>query len=257
MNRNFYLQSSLLAQSGFQHAFFTRLGGVSDGVYRSLNFSLSVGDSENNVEENFSCAAEVLGTLPSQICHLAQVHGAVARVLEKHESRDQVRMEQADALVSLAAGPACGVLTADCVPILMGDRLSGAAAAIHVGWRGAVRGVIRSAVAQLRHALGAEGDLIAAIGPRISALAFEVSEEVAAQLQASSPGDEVVLTKPGFKPHVDLGRLARAQLSALGVAEERVDEVGGCTLSVPDLYYSYRRDGPRSGRHLSAIVPRR
>jgi copper oxidase (laccase) domain-containing protein len=138
--------------------------------------------------------------------------------------------------------------------------------AVHAGWRGVVAGVIEAGVSCLREQSGARslrygmaggGRLLAAIGPHISRQAFEVSEDVAAQLAAVCPGPSPIERRPGrAKPHVDLRLIATQKLLALGLAEADVDQVGGCTVLDERLYFSFRRDGKRSGRHLSAIVPR-
>jgi hypothetical protein len=99
-------------------------------------------------------------------------------------------------------------------------------------------------------------DLLAAIGPHISVAAFEVSEDVAGELSSAVPGVDAVVRKRGAKPHVDLRKLVRAQLLGQGFSGTAVDDVQGCTVSDPDLFFSYRRDGAVSGRHLSAVVAR-
>jgi copper oxidase (laccase) domain-containing protein len=119
-----------------------------------------------------------------------------------------------------------------------------------------VADVVGAAVARLSELAGGSAELVAAIGPHISAAAFEVGEEVALELDRAAPGNEVVRREPGRKPHVDLRRALRAQLRRVGLRDEAIDDVGGCTVGEPELYFSYRRDGPRSGRHLSAIVSR-
>ncbi len=251
------LTSPLLDAAGFRHAFFTRLGGVSTGPYASLNFSTAVGDAAAPVRENLRRAGLHLGVGAERVFFASQVHGADVLELLGEEDREQVLLERrVDAIFSLKPGLACGVRTADCVPILVGDRKSGAGLAIHAGWRGTVLGVIEAAIGRLRERLGAAGDLIAAIGPHISVAAFEVSEEVASELSACSPVPDVVDRSRGEKPHVDLRRIVRGKLEVLGLGSEDVDDVLGCTVGEPARLFSYRRDGKQSGRHLSAVVPR-
>lgn len=251
-----FLDSALLRQAGFRHAFFTRNGGVSAGPYESLSFSESVGDLPENVRENLARAAVVLGVEPARLFFLSQVHGRTAHVVDGGSRRDDVVRTEGDVLLSADPGVACGVRSADCVPVLVADRRSGAVAAVHAGWRGVVAGAVESAVERLRALVGGELDLIAAIGPHISLQAFEVSEDVAAELLRSSPDPGVVERPPGARPHVDLRRIARAKLTALGLAPHAIDDVPGCTVLDRARFFSYRRDGARSGRHLSAIVPR-
>lgn len=252
-----FLESPLLKAAGFRHAFFTRRGGVSEGPFESLSFSESVGDDPAAVRENRLRAARVLGVEENAVLYLSQVHGnAVVEVDGSSNAKELLRIE-GDALVSRAPTVACGVRSADCVPVLLADPTSGAVAAAHAGWRGTVRGVVESAVKRLREASGSgEARLIAAIGPHISLAAFEVSEEVAAELVAASPDPGVVSRSFGHKPHVDLRRVVRAKLRLLGLDDEAIDDVLGCTVGEPERFFSFRRDGARSGRHLSAIVAR-
>lgn len=251
-----YLQSELLSRAGFRHAFFTRAGGVSTGPYESLSFSVAVGDSPDNVRRNLELAASVLGVTASRIYFLSQVHGAVTRAVDGTLSRESVLEQEGDAVLSTVTDLACGVRSADCVPVLVGDRRSGAAVAIHAGWRGVVRGAVESGVSELRRIASSEGELVAAIGPHIRERAFEVSPDVAAELAAASPVPAVSTPPGGGKPHVSLARIVTAKLVALGVAERDIDDVGGCTMLEPERFFSFRREGKVGGRHLSAIVPR-
>ncbi|HYP98393.1 MAG TPA: peptidoglycan editing factor PgeF [Polyangiaceae bacterium] len=249
-----FLESALLRGAGFRHAFFTRKGGVSQGAYSSLSFSVAAGDSERNVAQNVERAATVLDVASSRIHFLSQVHGRVTINLTGNETQSELIQREGDALVSRTPGLACGVRSADCVPVLLADRRSGAVAAAHAGWRGAVNGIVSSAVEALR-ALAPNPDLIAAIGPHISLAAFEVSEDVAQTLLDASR-DPLIVDRSQAKPHVDLRRMLRAELQALGLSHTDIDDVWGCTVLQPEHFFSFRRDGKASGRHLSAIVPR-
>lgn len=249
--------SPLLARAGFRHAFFTRLGGVSTGPFESLSFSTAVGDDPSHVDENLRRAAGVLGVDAANILYLSQVHGREAHFYRTTERRENLITLEGDAIGGTSHAAAYGVRSADCIPILIGDQSSGAVMAIHAGWRGVVAGVIEAGVRRLREGVGGAGRLLAAIGPHISGPAFEVSEEVAAELRAVSPVPEAIQRRPnGARPHVDLRLIATQKLLTLGLTENAIDQVGGCTVLDPHHYFSFRRDGKRSGRHLSAIVPR-
>jgi YfiH family protein len=256
MNDAACLFSPLLEAVGFRHAFFTRQGGVSRGPYESLSFSLAVGDDKEHVAENFRRAAGVLGVQAGRIYYLSQVHGRQTRLADGNEPADAFVRHEGDAVVALGGELACAVRSADCVPVLLGDLETGAVAAVHAGWRGVVAGVVGAAVQALRAETGRSGDLVAAIGPHISFSAFEVGEDVALELRAASEAPNVVLATPE-RFRVDLRRIVRAQLRAAGLGEHSVDDVFGCTASEPARSFSFRRDGPKSGRHLSAIVPGR
>jgi YfiH family protein len=249
-----FLESALLRNAGFRHAFFTRNGGVSAGAYASLSFSVAAGDSAPNVRQNLERAGVALGVEASRIHFLSQVHGNTTHTLLGAEDQSKLIELEGDALISQAPKLACGVRSADCVPVLLADRQSGAVAAAHAGWRGAVQGVVSSAIVALRE-LVPDADLIAAIGPHISQAAFEVSDDVAAAILAASH-DPAIVDRSGEKPHVDLRRMLRAELRFQGLADSAIDDVWGCTVSEPARFFSFRRDGKYSGRHLSAIVPR-
>lgn len=252
------LESPLLTRAGFCHAFFTREGGVSQPPWDSLNFAISTGDHPAAVQENLTRAARLLGVEPGCLYFLSQVHGTVARVLSGDEPWDEVVRSRGDITLTRAPKVAAGVRTADCTPVLLADRASGAVVAIHSGWRGTVANVVGVGVAALRELAGGRGDLCAAIGPHIERCCFEVGPDVAAELaRASSAGEAAVIA--GERPHVDLRRIVRAQLEAEGLLAEAIDDVAGCTVCARGasgelLFHSYRRDGKRSGRMLSAIV---
>lgn len=250
-----HLTSPILRTAGFRHAFFTRRGGASEGPFATLNFSVTVGDAPERVAENFRRAASVLGVPVGRLYFASQVHGSNARLVEPHEDREAIMACEADAVIATASGVACAVRSADCIPILIGERRSGAVAAIHAGWRGVVRRVVGAGVARLRAAIGGDGDLVAAIGPHISVAHFEVSDDVAAELRGASQDSDVVVTGRA-KPRVDLRRTVRAQLRELGLANDAIDDVPGCTFGDAERFFSFRRDGAISGRHLSAIVAR-
>ncbi len=255
------LESSLLRAAGFRHAFFTRRGGVSKGPYESLNFSTSVGDDPESVAANFARAASALGVDEERLFFLSQVHGAAVTVLSEPDvhragARRSIAEREGDALASSVPGVVCGVRTADCVPILVGDRRSGAVVAIHAGWRGVVRGAVAAGVRRLAELSGSSaGEFVAAIGPHIGSTAFEVGEDVALELERVAAGVSCV-SRSGPKPVVALAPIVRQQLLMEGLPPGAVDHVPGCTFSDPERFFSFRRDGKVGGRHYSAIVAR-
>ncbi len=254
-----HLLSPLLAHAGFRHAFFTRVGGASQGPFESLSFSTAVGDDPEHVDENLRRAGALLGVGSEHILYLSQVHGREARFYAEPTLRSNTITLEGDCIGGSATDCAYGVRSADCVPVLIADDVSGAVMAVHAGWRGVALGAVAAGIECLRKNLPSGGRLLAAIGPHISGAAFEVSEEVASQLLAACPSrsKRALLRRAGSeKPHVDLRFIVTEQLLSLGVDGSAIDQVGGCTRLVPEQYFSFRRDGKRSGRHLSAIVPR-
>jgi YfiH family protein len=183
-----------------------------------------------------------------------QVHGA--RVVLASDAIDVAGRprEEADAIVADAESGvhAVGVRVADCVPILVGDRRVGAVAAIHAGWRGIVAGVVGAAIAELGKF--ASKDYVAAIGPCIEACCFEVGIDVAEAIARAAGDALVVVARDGEKARVDLRRAVHAQLAKAHVHD--VEDVPGCTKCDASRFFSYRRDGEASGRHIAVIAAR-
>lgn len=262
-------RSPLLIEEGFQHAFFTRRGGVSLPPYDTLSFSVAGGDDPLAVLENRRRAARALGVRERALHYLSQVHGTEAQVLTPTDDPDEVVRRVGDITVSSSPGVACGVRSADCVPVLLADRVTGSVAAVHSGWKGTLARASVIGVERLRAIIDGRSDIIAAIGPCISVCCFEVGDDVASLLcQASSAGASALshgrATESARRrtgrveptPRIDLRKIVRAQLIECGIAEESIEDVEGCTVCSPELFHSYRRDGERSGRMLSAIAPR-
>lgn len=253
------LRSELLDRHGFRHGFSLRTGGASAPPFDTLNLGRAVGDDPGSVAENHRRFAEAVGYGPERLFEVSQVHGPKVRVVTPDDVPDTVRCEQADALVAAADAldVAVGVRVADCIPLLLADPVRGAVAAVHAGWRGTVARVVDRAIDALERDCGVRaGDLLAAVGPHIRVAAFEVGEDVAAEIAGQAHGEDVVRTGRDARPHVNLAHVVRAQLRARGLVGERIDDVGGCTMAEPERFFSYRRDGKRSGRHLAVIVPR-
>jgi YfiH family protein len=183
-----------------------------------------------------------------------QVHGARAVLAEEAAVTSLAGgatslaggAQEADALVARpsSGSVAVGVRVADCVPVLVASTETGAVAAIHAGWRGVVAGVVPAGVELL-----GRGALLAAIGPCIGACCFEVGADVADRIG-------FVTRRAGDKAYVDLRAAVRAQLRALGLTDDAIDDVPGCTKHEPDRFHSFRRDGANSGRMLAAIATR-
>lgn len=242
------LHSPHLKQAGILHAFSTRLGGVSEPPYASLNLGRSVGDLPEHVRENHVRLANAVGYDPERLFERSQVHGNAVYEVHKGDVPESVREGKSDALVARRTGDAIGVRVADCVPVLVADPVSRNVAAVHAGWRGVANGVVLEALKVLG---GDPSKYIAAIGPSIGPCCFEVGDEVASQL-AEAVADGIVLRRGPTKPHVDLWRAVEIQLHHAGV--RTVDTLGECTQCGRDKFFSYRGEGPQSGRMLAVIV---
>ncbi len=222
-----------------------------------LNLGWGLGDDPTSLRRNHREFAEAVGYRVEDLYQVQQVHGS--RVLNTTRWRGErgrsATWPEADALWSRRPGDALAVRVADCVPVLLVDPDSGAAAAVHAGWRGVSAGVVAKAI----RCLGGGRGLWAAVGPHIGPCCFEVGEEVVAQVLAGCPvGAEQTVARRdwnGTKPHLDLGQAVRLQITGAGVDAGNIEVLGGCTCCEPDRFFSYRRDGSDAGRHLAVILP--
>ena len=250
--RSLLLFADNLARAGFPHGFSTR--GGPGGELGAFDFGPTAEPSQ--VTDNVRLFAEAARFVPGELRQVTQVHGA--RVVDADAMRDDpAAREEADALVLAPGGRsharAVGVRVADCVPLLVGARDRRCVAAIHAGWRGVVAGVVGGALAKME-----SRELVAAVGPCIGPCCFEVGADVAAQI-AEACGDPGVIVcgereegEDGAKVRVDLRRAVQAQLTRAGVRD--IEQVQGCTKCEPERFFSFRRDGERSGRHLAVIA---
>lgn len=227
------------------HAFTTtRAGGVSVDNFAGLNLADHVGDDGQRVAENRRRLIS-LGNLPGEPLWLTQVHGS--RVVN---ATAVARNAQADGSYADRPGIVCAVLTADCVPVFLCDRLGQRVGIVHVGWRGLAAGVVEKALGQFGNS---RSDVLAWLGPAIGPRAFEIGEEVKNALDDRHPGFDSCFTKaPGARKWMaNLYALVRRRLRHAGVDNCYQDE-SLCTFSQPDRFFSYRRDRD-CGRMASVI----
>lgn len=250
---------ALAARSGVRHAFFTRQGGVSKGVYGSLNVGYGSDDARDAITENRQRAMAAFGLPVTALNTVYQFHSAEVIVADRHW--DPTNAPHADAMVTDRPGIALGILTADCVPVLFagetgdGRQVVGAA---HAGWRGAISGVLASTVAAME-GLGLRRDTLrAAIGPCIGVKSYEIGPEFPAPFLEQDP-QNARFFRPGIRrghPMFNIAGYVRSRLESLLVAE--FDVIDADTCAEEDRFFSYRRKTltgePDYGRELSAIV---
>ncbi len=253
------IESPLLAEkagNAATHGFFTRIGGVSDGIYRGLNVGLGSNDIRENVVENRLRVSRWFGVAPDRLATVHQVHSP--DVVAVDERYDGTRVE-ADGLVTATPGLILGVLTADCGPILFCDPEARVAGAAHAGWKGALYGVLENTIAAMER-LGARRERIAAsLGPSIGPRNYEVGPEFVERFLAVDKDYERYFTpsdKPGHAMF-DLPGLTTDRLTKAGVSAESLDL---CTYPDEERFFSYRRTTHRAepdyGRQISAIMIR-
>jgi YfiH family protein len=247
---------SLSALPGIRHAFFTRTGGVSSGVYASLNGGVGSGDASQNVAENRARMAAALSVRPERFLSAYQIHSPDVVVAETPWASSA--RPRADAIVTREPELAIGVSTADCGPVLFADPQARVVGAAHAGWRGALAGVLEATLAAMER-LGADRRrIVAAAGPMIRQPNYEVGPDLIERFVAADR-DNGRFFKPAERAgHAlfDLAGYVGARLDRAGVAG--VEDLELCTYSDPELFYSYRRAThrfePDYGRHINATA---
>lgn len=250
------IESALFGSGrGVRHGFFTRQGGVSTGLYASLNCGLGSGDNPGDVARNRARCADRLGVEADGLVTAFQVHGTtVADVTAPWAENARPR---ADALVTARRGVAIGILTADCTPVLLADHKAGVIGAAHAGWKGAKAGVIDAVVtAMIRHGAKA-ANIVAVIGPTIGAASYEVGPEFRRAFLDDDPEAERFFTNgANGRPHFDLPGFVARRLRMLNLAA--IDRVDADTCADAERFFSYRRSCHAGegdyGRQLSAIA---
>lgn len=245
----------MLSAAGFLHGFAARHGGTSEPPFATLNLGIAIApgaeDPLERVEENLKRLLAAAGLAGRRLVRVTQVHGTDTLVAERIAEGPR---READALVAADPAFAVAIRMADCVPVLLACPRTGRVAAVHAGWRGLVGGTIESAVAALERQGVDRGGLVAAIGPCIGVAAYEVGPEVAAICRDAGLAAAVCAGRP--REHLDCFRAAVIRLEAAGIDEARIDGSPLCTFALADEFFSYRRDGARSGRLAAIIGPR-
>lgn len=241
---------------GIRHAFFTRAGGVSEGPFSSLNCGFGSDDLPDRVAENRARAVARLGLPAAALCTAYQCHGSDAASVDQPWGWRQA--PRVDAMVTARLGIALGILTADCAPVLFAADGAGVIGAAHVGWKGALAGVIESTVAAMIR-LGAEaGKIRAAVGPCIGRESYEVGAEFRTVFESDDMASAEFFRplETAAKFRFDLAAYVGRRLAALELAEVAV--LGQDTLTDEGRFFSYRRacqhGEPEYGRCLSAIA---
>lgn len=252
-----YMSSTLI---GARHAFTTRFGGVSTGIFSSLNLGSNRGDDLEAVRENYRRVCALMGAGVDEAAVTRQVHGAVVRTVsaaDRHVCLSAVPYE-ADGLVTAEKNLPLLCFTADCVPALLCDAEAGVIAAVHCGWRGSVGDILKNAV-EAMCALGAKpASICAALGPAIGKCCFETDDDVPQAVEAYLGGDAegLFVRRADGKTLVDLRGANKRRLVQLGLREEHVDVSEECTFCSHDRYWSHRYTRGRRGSQAAAIVLR-
>ncbi len=249
-----FLQAPLLSDSrGLEHAFMTRVGGVSPAPFKGLNFGGD--DSLSNISANMELLGAHFNLPPGGVATVSQIHGTHVVVMDK-KWNPLAKRPCGDAIITAEPHLAIGILTADCVPVLLYDPCSGVIAAVHAGWRGLTGGALRESIrAMSAHFSVRPENISAAIGPHIGTCCYEVSEDLVHAFEAAGFKSDAYFSRRDSSIHLDLGGAVFDALTGLGLERDNISRPGPCTSCSASLYYSYRRD-KITGRHLSFIMKR-
>src|SRR6516225_5872064 len=250
------VEATSLALTGIRHGFFTRAGGVSSGLYASLNGGVGSRDDAGKVLENRVRMAAALGVEPRRLLTAYQTHSPNVVVAEAPWTTEN--RPRADAIVTRMRALAIGVTTADCGPVLFADPRAGVIGAAHAGWRGALTGVIEATIAAMERLGAARCQIRAVIGPMIRQSSYEVGPDLVARFGAEDPASHRFFAPATRNGHAmfDLSGYIAMRLKLGGV--DQVEDLGLCTYADPARFFSYRRTTHRAetdyGRHVNAIA---
>ena len=247
---------SLAALDGISHGFFTRAGGVSQGVYATLNGGVGSSDAPDKVRENRARMAAALGVKPDRLLSAYQIHSPNVVMADKPWPGDQ--RPHADGIVTRTPGLAIGISTADCGPVLFADRRARVIGAAHAGWKGALTGVLEATIKAMESVGADRSGIRATLGPMIRQPNYEVGPEFVDRFH----NDDAISAR-FFKPSAraghamfDLSGYIAARLSRAGI--NHFEDLGLCTFAEPDRFFSYRRTTKLAeadyGRHVNAIA---
>ena len=251
------LAGNLRDRRGLRHGFFGRAGGVSKGIYASLNCGFGSGDETDRVAENRARAMRQTGLRPDNLVTAYQTHSQRVALVEEPWARGDA--PQVDAMVTVKAGIALGILHADCAPVLFADAEARVVGAAHAGWRGALDGVLEATLAEMQRQGADLARVAAAIGPCIAQASYEVGPEFRTRfIEAESGNGQFFAGSPSRPQHFqfDLEGYAASRLARAGV--RNVERLGCDTCGESDIFFSFRRrtlDGGKDyGRNISLIA---
>ncbi len=238
------------------HGFSTRVGGVSTGPFKSLDLGLSSGGDRDLVEINRCVFLKALGGGNPETYTVRQVHGTrVLRIDPETLSLEAARKMEADALMTDRPGVAIGVLTADCVPVLMVDPVNRSVAAVHAGRVGSLQSLVSRVLEAMHRDFGSSPQAIhAAVGPCIERDCYEISADMADAIDSGPQGGSALVQKENGVHVLDLRKMNHEQLRDAGVPEKQIYHADLCTACHPRTFYSYRRSQAKATGRMMAVI---
>lgn len=250
---------SFRSAGGVVHGFSTRIGGVSGGIYTSLNLGANRGDGREAVRENYRRFCEAVGADRDKMVFSSQIHGETVRTVtaaDAGKGLDRVTDFDADGLITDVPGLPLVIFSADCLPILLYDPVRSVVAAVHAGWRGTALGIAGNAVQKMRDCYGSDpADILAAIGPGISKCCFETHEDVPNAMTEAMGASALPFLQalPAGKFRVDLKGLNALRLRRSGLSRAHIAVSGDCTACLPEKYWSHRVTQGERGSQAAII----
>ena len=246
---------------GFVHGFSTRLGGVSEGIYSSMNLSFTRGDKEEAVRENYNRISAALGFSPEDIVPSDQTHTANVRVITAEDRGNGITKPRpytdVDGMITNVPGLVLATFYADCVPLYFADPVHKAVGLSHSGWRGTAAGIGAVTVKELQKHYGTRPeDIYAAIGPSICQDCYEVSEDVILEFQKTFSRElwkDIFYRKENGKYQLNLWEANRQILLGAGILPEHISMPNLCTCCNPEFLYSHRASQGKRG-NLGAFL---
>lgn len=241
------IKSPLLEQyTWLYHGFLTNSGGYSKGNFSSLNLSYSVGDDSNSVDKNWLV---VKNNLPfKEIQLIKQIHSDIIIETNEFKGDSSLLSEEGDGLITSTIGLGIGILTADCVPVLIVDVKERKVAAVHSGWRGAVKSITTKTIEKMNSKVK---NIKVILGPSICGKCYEVGEDVISRVNQLGYNKDLIYIKNNSKYLLDMQKLVKVELLEYGISENDIFVVNCCT-KCNAMLYSYRKSG-KTGRQLSVI----
>jgi hypothetical protein len=239
----------------------TRKGGVSEGMFRSMNVSFHVDDCEGRVVKNRELLCSVLDLDPFSLTAARQVHGTnITIVEERHRGRGSVTgddsIPDSDGLITNLPGITLMIHVADCAAISFYDPVQHVIGLVHGSWRGTGRGIAGIAIRKMNDMFGSKPEhIFAGIGPAIGPCCYEISDDVIDAFEQAFPSDAAkwIVRNPSGKKHLDLWQANRKQILDAGIREENIEVAELCTSCCTDLFYSHRAEGGKTGRFCGLI----
>lgn len=243
-----------------RHAFATRHGGKSSGIYSTLNFRISSDDDRDALRYNYKIICDELGTSPERLVFSKQVHEDTVRVVTSADCHTELFSDvpyRADGIITAERGLPLVIFIADCIPVLLYDPETPAIGAVHAGWRGTMLDITGKAVSEMGRAFGSKPENIrAAIGQGISSCCFETGEEVPAAARTLLGVEAEEFIRPGNngRPMVDLKGINRSLLLRRGVLPENIEVSDECTSCQSEKYWSHRVTKGERGVNAAFII---